>query len=152
MNGNGVNAYKRTNVTTADPAKLVLMCYEGAIGNLKAAKEECISRGHEAKGKAIIKVQEILNLLMQSLDFKNGGEIATSLDALYSYMLRRLLPCSTIEKEVAAIDEVIHLLEELESAWKEIFAVLKHNQTGDTRQVANMEEEKTATAMAAVTY
>jgi len=32
-NGNGINAYKQTNVITADPKRLILMCYEGAIGS-----------------------------------------------------------------------------------------------------------------------
>lgn len=34
-NGSGINAYRQINVTTADPKRLVLMCYEGAIGSLK---------------------------------------------------------------------------------------------------------------------
>ncbi len=152
MYRNGVNAYKQTKVTTADPAKLVLMCYEGAIGNLKIAKENCISRGYEAKGKSMKKVQDILGVLMQGLDFENGGEIAISLNALYNYMLRRLLPCSTIKEEVETIDEVINILEELESAWKEIFALSKQNHIGDAHKVTIIGEEKGETAMAAGAY
>jgi len=120
MHGNGIDAYRQTNVMTADPKRLVLMCYEGAISNLKIAKEKYASNEYEAKVKAVQKVQDILTLLMQSLDFEKGGKIAVSLEALYNYMLRRLVD-GDIKKDTRIIDEVIYILEELESAWKEIF-------------------------------
>ena len=37
---NGVQSYRKTNVTTSDPARLVMLCYEGAIDNLKLAKQK----------------------------------------------------------------------------------------------------------------
>ena len=122
MYGNGIDAYRQANVMTADPKRLVLMCYEGAISNLKIARGKYASDEYEAKGKAVQKAQDILTLLMQSLDFERGGNIAGSLEALYNYMLRRLLE-GDVKKDTIIIDEVIYLLEELESAWKEIFRI-----------------------------
>ena len=119
MHGNGIDVYRQTNVMTADPKRLVLMCYEGAISNLKIAREKYASNEHEAKGKAVQDAQDIITLLMQSLDFEKGDKIAVSLEALYNYMLRRLVD-GDIKKDAKTIDEVIYLLEELESAWKEI--------------------------------
>ncbi|MBW1739572.1 MAG: flagellar protein FliS [Deltaproteobacteria bacterium] len=49
MYGNGFDAYRRTDVVTADPKKLVIMCYEGAISNLKIAKEKYLSSEYEAQ-------------------------------------------------------------------------------------------------------
>ena len=40
MYNNGIQAYRKTNVVTADPKRLVIMCYEGAIENLKIGKEK----------------------------------------------------------------------------------------------------------------
>jgi len=120
MHRNGIDAYRQTNVTTADPKRLVLMCYEGAISNLKIAREKYASNEYEAKAKAIQKAQDILILLLQSLNFEKGDKIAVSLEALYNYMLRRLVD-GDIKKDARIIDEVIYLLEELESAWEEIF-------------------------------
>ena len=118
-NRNGINAYKQVNVTTADPRRLVLMCYEGALGSLKTAREKYISGEYELKGKAIQKTQDILSLLMSSLNFEKGGEIARNLEALYNYMLRRIIE-GDMKKDVKAFDEVIFMLSELESAWKEV--------------------------------
>ena len=126
MYRNGISAYRQTNVTTADPKRLVLMCYEGAISNLKIAREKYASKEYEAKGKAVQKAHDILTLLMQSLDFEKGGNVAVSLEALYNYMMRRLID-GDIKKDVRIIDEVIYILEELESAWKEIFHASKNS-------------------------
>lgn len=120
MYGNRVDAYRQTNVMTADPKRLVLMCYEGAISNLKIARKKCASKEYKAKVEAVQKARDILSLLMQSLDFEKGDKIAVSLDALYNYMLRCLLE-GDATGDTKTLDEVIYLLEELESAWKESF-------------------------------
>jgi len=119
MYGNGINAYKQTNVITADPKRLILMCYEGAIGSLKTAREKYISKEYEVKAKAVQKTQNIISELALALDFEKGGEIARNLDSLYNYMLRRITE-GDVKGDVKAFDEVILMLEELESAWKEI--------------------------------
>jgi len=119
MHGNGINAYRQTNVVTADPGRLILMCYEGAIGSLKIAKEKYISKEYEAKAEAVQKAQTIIGELMKALDFERGGEVAGNLDSLYNYMLRRIIE-GDVKRDVRAFDEVILMLEELESAWKEI--------------------------------
>jgi flagellar protein FliS len=137
MRRNGIDAYRQTNVTTADPKRLVLMCYEGAIINLKIAREKYASDEYEAKAKAVQKAQDILTLLLQSLDFEKGEKIAVSLEALYNYMLRRVVE-GDIKKDTKNIDEVIYLLEELESAWKEIFRTSENagfiSDTGQEKQ------------------
>ncbi|MBW2644620.1 MAG: flagellar export chaperone FliS [Deltaproteobacteria bacterium] len=119
MYENGINAYRQTNVITADPGRLVLMCYEGAISSLRIAKEKYISKEYEAKAGAVQKAQTIINELMQALDFKKGGEVAGNLEALYNYMLRRIAE-GDVKGDVKLFDEVILMLGDLESAWKEI--------------------------------
>lgn len=126
MYGNGVMAYRETNVLTADPKKLVIMCYEGAISNLKIARKRYLSGEYEAKAKAVQKTQDIISELMQALDFEKGGEVAKNLDTLYNYMQRRLLDAE-VEKEIKAVDEVASMLEELKEAWKEAFYGDKEN-------------------------
>jgi flagellar protein FliS len=120
MNGNGIDAYRQTNVTTADPGRLVLMCYEGAIGSLKTARENYISGEYEAKAETVQKAQNIISELALALDFEKGGEMARNLDSLYNYMLRRIIE-GDVKGDVKAFDEVILILGQLESAWKEIF-------------------------------
>jgi flagellar protein FliS len=116
---NGVQSYRKSNITTSDPVSLVIMCYEGVIDNLKLAKEKIKEKDYEKKANAIIKAQDIINELMCSLNFEKGGEIAGNLESLYNYMLRRILQ-GDLNKDVRPIDEVIGMFTELLSAWKEV--------------------------------
>jgi len=116
---NGVQSYRKTNITTSDPVKLVIICYEGAIDSLKLAKEKIKEKDYEKKAKAIIKAQDIIEELICSLDFERGGEIANNLESLYNYMLRRILQ-GDHNKDVGPIDEVIGMFTELLSAWQEV--------------------------------
>jgi len=116
---NGVQSYRKTNITTSDPVKLIIMCYEGVIDNLKLAKEKIKEKDYEKKAKAIIKAQDIINELICSLNFEKGGEIAGNLESLYNYMLRRILQ-GDLNKDVKAIEEVIGIFTELLSAWQEV--------------------------------
>jgi len=119
MYHNGIKSYRKTEVTTSDPVKLVIMCYEGAINSLKLAKEKIKEKDYEKKSKAIIKAKDIIEELMCSLDFEKGGIIASNLSTIYNYMLRRILH-GDVHKDLGAFDEVIGMLNELLSAWQEV--------------------------------
>jgi flagellar secretion chaperone FliS len=120
MYGTGYQTYQQTNIITADPKRLVMMCYEGAIHFLERAKEEYLNREYEAKGKAIQNVLGILNELREALDFEKGGEIARNLDHLYSFMIRYILRADR-ERDLKVFDQVAVMLKELKSAWEEVF-------------------------------
>ena len=116
---NGIQSYRKTNITTSDPLRLIIMCYEGIIDCLNLAKEKIKEKDYEKKANAIIKAQDIINELMCSLNFEIRGEIAGNLESLYNYMLRRILQ-GDLNKDVRPIDEVIGMLNELLSAWREL--------------------------------
>jgi flagellar protein FliS len=120
MYGKGIGAYTRTGVMTADPKKLILMCYEEAIRNLKIAKEKYASHEYEQKAQALKKAQDFIYMLNSSLDFEKGGEIASNLQALYQYIMHRLTE-SDLKRDLNAMDHIIWMLVELKSAWEEIF-------------------------------
>ena len=122
---NQIKSYFTTDVLTADPHKLVLMCYEGAIFQLRVAKNKIAGKDFEAKANAISKTQGIISELAGVLDFEKGGAIAKNLDALYNYIQRRLLHIN-LNNDSEVIDEVIGILHELESAWEQIGSKKKH--------------------------
>jgi flagellar protein FliS len=119
MYGTGIDAYHETNIMTADPMRLVILCYEGAIDSLKRAKERFITKDFESKARAITKANDIINELMESLDFERGGDVAKSLGAMYNYTLRCILE-GDLKKDLSRLDEAIRILEALKSAWEEI--------------------------------
>jgi flagellar protein FliS len=118
---NGIRSYRKTNVVTADPGKLVVMCYEGAIDNLLLAKQKDAAQEYEAKAQAFIKAQNIIDELLCSLDLEKGGLIAQNLQSLYTYMTKRLIH-ATANRDMDAVDEVVGMLRELLSAWNEVVA------------------------------
>ena len=69
----GTQSYRKTDVMTADPKKLVILCYEGAIDNLKIARNKIIEKDYEGKCRALTRAQDIIGELLSSLNFEKGG-------------------------------------------------------------------------------
>ncbi len=128
MSGVGFQAYKKTDVITADPKKLVIMCYEGAIYSLKLAKAKFYAGEYEAKGKAIQNALEILNELRAALDFEKGGEIAKNLDSLYAFWTQHIIKADQ-NRDARGLDQVAAMLEEIKSALEEAYFGRNDGQT-----------------------
>ncbi|MCX5829435.1 MAG: flagellar export chaperone FliS [Deltaproteobacteria bacterium] len=134
-------SYQQANFLSADPIKLIRMCYEGAISNLKLARDAYIVRDYEAKGKSLLKALDIIHELNASLDMGKGGEIAKNLRALYLYMTQ-VLTEADLKKDMTVFEEVIRMLEELESAWQEL-AFGKPGLVNPSQTVMSHEAKKT---------
>jgi flagellar protein FliS len=115
----GIAAYQDNAITPQGQGRLIVMLYEGAIKFMKLAIREIEAENWEAKGKHIIKAQDILLELNTVLDMDAGGDIAQNLRKLYFYMGRRLTEAN-IQKDPEIIREVISLAEELNAGWKAI--------------------------------
>lgn len=115
--------YKNIAVQTAtesgSPHRLVQMLFAGAIEKIVVAKGH-LDRGEiPQKGQNISWALSIIESLRSSLDTEKGGEIAVNLDALYGYMIRRLLE-SNMANDGMGLDEVVSLLREIKAAWDAI--------------------------------
>ena len=109
-----------TGVNTADPHKLILMLFDGALLQVRTAGIAIGNKDIPGKGTAISKAIEIIiNGLKVSLDLSAGGELAQRLAALYDYMSDRLL-YANLHNSQPALDEVAGLLATLREAWAEI--------------------------------
>ena len=82
--------YKKLEIETASPAKLVEMTYELAIKFVRNAKkyfeEGDVTKRSQYIGKAI----SAIAALRSCLDMEKGAEIASALDKLYDYMIYEL--------------------------------------------------------------
>ncbi len=105
--------------TGDDRATLVALLYDKAISCLKTAVQATHNKQIETRWKNNRRAQEIINGLFMMLDLDKGGEIASNLEALYTYMLLRL-PDVDIKNDARAAEEVIELLEPLRASWKEL--------------------------------
>lgn len=119
-----ISAYQKVGVDAAvevaDPHRLILLLFAGAqaaIGNARAAMQQ---QRIAARGEAVSKAIDIIgNGLKVSLDLDKGGEIAERLNALYDYMILRLLKAN-LNNDAKALEEVANLLEEIHGAWRQI--------------------------------
>ncbi len=117
-NNNLVNRYNQLNMNVENPAKLILMLYEGALRFANFAKKAINDGNIENKVKYINKTSDIFVELINSLNFEKGGQIAYYLNGLYAYQIE-LLAKANAENKTEYIDQVIHVLKELIEAWKE---------------------------------
>lgn len=119
-----MNTYKNvgleSGVAAADPHKLILMLYQGALLSIASAKNQMLRKQISAKGSSITKAIKIIDEgLKACLDVKAGGEIGKNLNDLYDYMNQRLL-IANLKNDTAILDEVSGLLSELKEAWESI--------------------------------
>ncbi len=122
-----VNAYStvgiETGVDAADPHKLVLMLFDGALLAISDARRHLAAGATAAKGLSLTKAIMIVDHgLKASLDMSSGGELAGRLAALYDYVCRQLLVANAHNSD-AEMDEARRLLGELRGAWAQIGVV-----------------------------
>lgn len=128
---NAAHAYANvgleTGVIAASPHQLIVMLYEGAELAVRMAIKHMNEGDFAKKSDAITKATTIVSDgLRAALDFKQGGEIAQQLGALYDYMNQRLL-LAHVKNETAPLEEVLGLLRELHGAWEQIGASGPHS-------------------------
>ena len=116
-----LHAYRENQITTTDPASVLLMLYQGAIDSLKRAHASVRAGEMAEKGMHILRANDIINQFIASLDREVGGEIAQNLDALYRYMLDQIL-IANLNNDLQPLDTVISLLTTLKSGWEEAVA------------------------------
>lgn len=120
----GASAYARvgieSSVMSASPHQLIVMLFDGAQAAIRAARLHLQDGRIEARAEAISRALNIINNgLRAALDIERGGEIAIRLDSLYDYISTRLIEAN-LRRDMAALDECDHLIEEIASAWREI--------------------------------
>ncbi len=119
---NPISTYQRigieTGVESANPHKLILMLFEGAQQALAKAKMHLQYNEIAAKGEMLSKAIMIIDQgLKASLDMSARGDIAPQLQALYDYMIHRLL-LANLRNDPEIINEVNELLSVLCDAWR----------------------------------
>lgn len=119
MQRNPYARYKQMEVTTTDPLKLVVMLYDGAITALRRAIEHIENKDYMSKYKELMRCHDIIWELMASLDKERGGEVASNLSSLYTFMLTKIMEANNT-LDVKTLEDVIVLLNNLNDAWREL--------------------------------
>lgn len=153
----GIKAYAtvgvESGVSAADPHKLISMLYQGAAIAIANARNSMLRKDIPAKGAAISKAIAIIDDgLNACLDKNVGGDLARNLSSLYDYMAMRLLTAN-LKDDITILDEVAHLLGELNSAWEGIrpgAQLAKVNESLPTSRSGTSEMTNAATPQSAI--
>nr|WP_072870513.1 flagellar export chaperone FliS [Desulfofundulus thermosubterraneus] len=113
---NPYRQYLENAVLTADPGRLTLMLYTGAVKFIHQARDCLAARDIPGAHRACLRAQDIIVYLLETVN--REMEIGKNLFALYDYMYRRLVEAN-VKKEAAVLDEVAGLLEELADTWEQ---------------------------------
>lgn len=112
-------AYKKAAVSTVDQRKLIVMLYDGAIKFLTVAVDKMNKTDRYEAHKNLIRGKSIIAELLASLNMEQGGEIASNLQRLYTYMFNELIEAN-LEHDSGRVAKVVELLKELRAGWQGI--------------------------------
>jgi len=121
---NPYEKYKENNVLTAGPGEITVMLFEGCVKFLKTAKIAIEEKDITNANNFLIKAQNIIMELMQSLNF--AYEISHSLFAHYEYIYRELIQVN-IHKDAKRLEPIIQVMEEYSETWKEAVKIDRKN-------------------------
>lgn len=117
---NAYAQYNNSKILTASPAELTLMLYDGAIKfcniAIDATERQDVAKAHTN----IIKVENIIDYLRQTLDMKYA--VAQDFDRMYDYLHKRLLEAN-VKKDKEILEEVNKHLHSIRDTWKEVMRI-----------------------------
>lgn len=110
-------AYATDSISTASPARLLLMLLDRLVRDLLAAEEACERRDIAAANEQLVHAQAIITELNTSLDV-DAWDGARALSDLYLFMNRELI-AANVAKDAAKVREVRDLVEPLRETWRQ---------------------------------
>jgi flagellar secretion chaperone FliS len=108
--------YKGVQMTTASPAQLVVMLYDGVIRFSNEAEEALAKDDRARAGDRVGRAIAIVDELTATLNFDHAPELAENLTALYGFCKRRLF-AANLERNRAFLKDVVTTLTPLREAW-----------------------------------
>ena len=112
----------QAQTSEASPHRLVQMLMEGGLDRIAQAKGAMERNDIASRGVLIGKAIGIVGGLREGLDLENQAESVAELDALYTYMMKRLAEAN-IKTDPKILDEVADLLRTVKEGWDAIATV-----------------------------
>jgi flagellar protein FliS len=123
MNGYA-NQYLDNTVNSASPEQLMLMLYDGAIRFISLGIQAIENGVIDKRAYYINKTSAIVSEFAATLDHSMNPELAEDLDALYSYMLKRMIEAN-LHNDIEPLLEVKKMLSDLRTTWAQAIEINK---------------------------
>jgi len=118
------NQYLVNTIKTASPEQLMLMLYDGAIRFLSQGIISIENGMIDKRAYFINKASAIIAEFAATLDRTRDEQLAENLDALYSYMLNRLMEGNRAN-DAEPLEEVKSMLTDLRTTWAQAIDINK---------------------------
>ena len=115
---NPYQQYKKSAAETATPVKLLVMLFDGAIRFTSRAQNAIKENDFETANNMLLKVQDIFEELMFTLDKEKAEEIALNLYDLYSFYRQEVIHIN-ITKNAERLNPVLEFLNDYRIVWVE---------------------------------
>jgi flagellar secretion chaperone FliS len=119
-----VNPYQKTQVTSSNPEKILIMLYDGAINFTKIALDKMSKGDRAGKGKYIGNAQAIIAELMNTLNHDAAPVIAKDLERLYIYIIDEYI-AANISNVPKHLEHVVRILTMMRDTWLEAMELAK---------------------------
>lgn len=119
---NAAKAYGNSRVTTASPAELTLMLYDGAVKFCNIAIDALEKKDYETTNTNIQKCRNIVVELTTTLNTKYP--VAEDFKRLYDYIFALLVEAN-MKKDLELLNRALDELRSIRDIWKQIMATTK---------------------------
>ena len=111
------NAYVGSMVSTASPARLLVMLYDRLLLDLQRAADQQEAQDHLAASESLMHAQDIVSELQGSLD-PSVWAGAAQLSAIYVFVHKQLV-LANVRRDVSLTRDCLGLVAPLADAWRE---------------------------------
>lgn len=123
--------YHAVEVSSRSPLELVVLLYDELLDALRGGRDAIARQDLTGKAAPISRALALLGQLIATLDMERGEQVATRLDALYTYAVFRVSDAN-VTLRAEPLDDCIRLLAPVRDAWAE----LARRDTASASQVA----------------
>jgi flagellar protein FliS len=113
--------YRRTEVETANPGRILLTLYDAAIRFVRLATQQMKEGNIAAKGITLGRAYAIIAEFIHALDHEKAPELCQNLEAIYNFMLERLSEANA-KVDPTPLEPVLTYLTELRETWSQAVA------------------------------
>ncbi|MCA9514646.1 MAG: flagellar export chaperone FliS [Myxococcales bacterium] len=113
-----LKAYQRVQITTASPAEVIVLLYDGLTRFCVTARRAIESKMFADAGEALDKAHAIIVHLIDSLDDAVNPELTAHLRRMYFAWSRALMKAQ-ISQDLVEMDEIIEQMRSLGDAWRQ---------------------------------
>lgn len=125
MQSSHIGTYQGVEASTAGPAQLVLLLFDGAVRFLRQG-QLALARGDSAGfARSASRAHAIIDELDGSLNPEVGGELVENLHRLYDFMLRHLAKAMG-ERSRSHLEQVLTLLQPLREGFEGAAKAIRH--------------------------